>query len=107
VSENIIPIIYEESKIKVLNGLKERCLDYLDLADWTFQDKFFAFMLGIRFLRFALQAIQLPGSKKRCHYGFYWSRPLYLAYRGNALFHCVLGIQRSPVSDPSCLFHER
>ena len=48
-SENIIPIIYEESKIKVLNGLKERCLDYLDLADWTFQDKFFAFMLWIRF----------------------------------------------------------
>jgi len=33
VSENIIPIIYEESKVKVLNGLKEGYLDYLDLAD--------------------------------------------------------------------------
>ncbi len=34
-SENIIPIIYEESKVKVLNGLKQGYLDYLDLADWT------------------------------------------------------------------------
>lgn len=32
-SENIIPIIYEESKIKVLNGLKQGYVDYLDLAD--------------------------------------------------------------------------
>ncbi len=32
-SENIIPIIYEESKVKVLNGLKEGYLDYLDLAE--------------------------------------------------------------------------
>jgi len=73
VSENIIPIIYEESKVKVLNGLKEGYLDYLDLADWTFQDKLFAFLLGISFfLRFVAQAIQPPGPKKRCHYGFYW-----------------------------------
>jgi hypothetical protein len=40
VSENIIPIIYEESKIKVLNGLKERCLDYLDLAIGHFRISF-------------------------------------------------------------------
>jgi hypothetical protein len=42
-------IIYEENKVKVLNDLKDGIVDYLDLADWTFQDKFFAFLLGIRF----------------------------------------------------------
>ena len=38
------PIIYEENRIKVLAALKDGRIDYLDLADWTFQDKFFAFL---------------------------------------------------------------
>ncbi len=42
------PIIYEENRIKVLNALKDGRIDYLDLADWTFQDRFFAFLLGLQ-----------------------------------------------------------
>ena len=63
-SENIIPIIYEESKVKVLNGLKGGCLDYLDLADWTFQDKFFAFLLGIRFFEICAASYPTPRAKE-------------------------------------------
>ncbi len=46
--DKIMPIIYEENRIKVLNDLREGKLDYIDLSDWTFHDKFFAFLLGMR-----------------------------------------------------------
>ena len=50
-SEDIgTPIIYEENRIKVLNALRDGRIDYLDLTDWTFQDRFFAFLLGIRLI---------------------------------------------------------
>jgi len=40
-SEDIIaPIIYEENRVKVLNDLKDGRIDYIDLADWTFQVRY-------------------------------------------------------------------
>ena len=42
-------IIYEENKTAVINALKEGKLDYMDLSVWGFQDRFFAFLLGIKF----------------------------------------------------------
>ena len=61
--EVIIPIIYEENKVKVLNDLKEGRLDYLDLADWSFQDKFFAFLLSTRF--FEICGASYPSPRKK------------------------------------------
>ena len=62
--EKKIPIIYEENKIKVLEDLKDGRLDYLDLADWTFQDKFFAFLLGIRFFEICGASYPTPRKKE-------------------------------------------
>ncbi len=61
--ESIKPIIYEENRIKVLNDLKDGRLDYLDLADWTFQDRFFAFLLGLRF--FEICGASYPSARKK------------------------------------------
>jgi len=43
------PVIYEENKVKVLQRLKEGDVEYLDLSNWSYQDRFFAFLLGTRF----------------------------------------------------------
>jgi hypothetical protein len=64
-SEAGAPIIYEENRIKVLNALKDGRIDYLDLADWTFQDRFFAFLLGLRFFEICL----CHTGKKRIGFG--------------------------------------
>src|SRR3989338_6408626 len=62
--EKVAPIIYEENRGKVLNDLKDGRLDYLDLADWTFQDKFFAFLLGIRFFEICGASYPSPRRKE-------------------------------------------
>jgi len=62
--EKVAPIIYEENRVKVLNELKEGCVDYLELADWTFQDRFFAFLLGLRFFEICGASYPSPRRKE-------------------------------------------
>ncbi|MEW6687245.1 MAG: transposase [Candidatus Edwardsbacteria bacterium] len=57
------PIIYEENKIMVLADLKEGRLDYLDSSEWSFQDKFFGFLLGIGF--FEVCGVSYPSPRKK------------------------------------------
>ncbi len=61
--DRAVPIIYESNREKVLKDLKRENVDYLDLADWTFQDKFFAFLLGIRF--FEICGASYPSPRKK------------------------------------------
>lgn len=67
-----VPIIYEENRIKVIDALKDGRIDYLDLADWTFQDRFFAFLLGIRFFEICGASYPSPRKKEEVPCGFYW-----------------------------------
>ena len=69
-SEKIIPIIYEENKVKALNDLKDGHVDYLDLADWTFQDRFFAFLLGRRFFEICGASYPTPRKKEEVAFWF-------------------------------------
>jgi len=46
-----IPIIYEENRIKVLNALRDGRIDYLDLTDWTFQDRIFCIFIRDKVFR--------------------------------------------------------
>lgn len=57
-------IIYEENRIKVLNALRDGRIDYLDLTGWTFQDRFFAFLLGIRFFEICGASYPTPRKKE-------------------------------------------
>ena len=94
-SENIIPIIYEESKVKVLNGLKEGYLDYLDLADWTFQDKFFAFLLGVRFFEICAASYPTPRSKEEVPLWFLLACKDQMKLHTTSSFEKLPGILRS------------
>ena len=64
IEERVAPIVYEENKVKVLEDLKDGRLDYLDLADWTFQDRFFAFLLGVRFFEICGASYPTPRKKE-------------------------------------------
>lgn len=94
-SENIAPIIYEESKVKVLNGLKQGCLDYLDLADWTFQDKFFAFLLGIRFFEICAASYPTPRAKEEVPLWFLLACKVQMKLHTTSSFEKLPGILRS------------
>lgn len=57
------PIIYEENKVKVLSRLREGDVEYMDLSRWSYQDRFFAFLLGTRF--FELCGASYPSPRKK------------------------------------------
>jgi len=59
-----VPIVYEENRAKVLADLKEGLVDYMDWAEWTFQDKFFGFLLGIRFFEICGASYPTPRKKE-------------------------------------------
>jgi hypothetical protein len=42
-------IVYKESKPFVKRALKDGRIDYLDMTKWTFIDKFFAFLISVKF----------------------------------------------------------
>ena len=58
-----VPVIYEENKVKVLEHLRQGDVEYMDLSNWSYQDRFFAFLLGIRF--FELCAASYPSPRKK------------------------------------------
>jgi hypothetical protein len=58
-----VPMVYEENKVKVLEHLREGDVEYMDLSNWSYQDRFFAFLLGIRF--FELCAASYPSPRKK------------------------------------------
>ena len=58
-------IVYKENRDKAKADVQQGRLDYQDLSTWAFKDRFFAFLLAIRFLRFAGQVIPAPGVKRK------------------------------------------
>jgi hypothetical protein len=57
------PVIYEENKVKVLERLREGEVEYMDLSSWSYQDRFFAFLLGTRF--FEICGASYPSPRKK------------------------------------------
>ncbi len=95
-SEDIVaPIIYEENRVKVLNDLKDGRLDYLDLADWTFQDKFFAFLLGIRFFEICGASYPTPRAKEEVPLWFLLACKVQMKLHTTPYFEKLPGILRS------------
>lgn len=88
-------IIYEENKIKVLNELKEGRLDYLDLADWTFQDRFFAFLLGLRFFEICGASYPTPRKKEEVALWFLLASKVQMKLHTTSVFNQLPGILRS------------
>lgn len=89
------PIIYEENRIKVLNDLKEGQIDYLDLADWTFQDRFFAFLLGIRFFEICGASYPTPRKKEEVALWFLLACNVQMKLHTTSSFEQLPGILHS------------
>jgi len=58
------PVIYEENKVKVLERLREGEVDYMDLSNWSYQDRFFAFLLATRFFEICGASYPSPRRKE-------------------------------------------
>ena len=93
--ETCAPIIYEENRIKVLNALKDGRIDYLDLADWTFQDRFFAFLLGIRFFEICGASYPTPRRKEEVALWFLLACKVQMKLHTTASFDELPGVLRS------------
>lgn len=90
-----VPIIYEENRIKVSSALKDGRIDYLDLADWTFQDKFFAFLLGLRFFEICGASYPTPREKEEVALWFLLACKVQMKLHTTAAFDELPGILRS------------
>jgi hypothetical protein len=62
-SDRWVPVIYEENRLKVLERLREGEVEYLDLSSWSYQDRFFAFLLAHRF--FEICGASYPSPRKK------------------------------------------
>ncbi len=93
--DKVTSIIYEEDKVKVLNDLKDGRLDYLDLADWTFQDRFFAFLLGVRFFEICGAGYPSPRKKEEVPLWFLLACKVQMKLHTTSAFDQLPGILRS------------
>lgn len=88
-------IIYEENKVKVINELREGRLDYLDLSEWTFQDKFFAFLLGLRFFEICGSSYPTPRKKEEVALWFLLACNVQMKLHTTSSYEKLPGILRS------------
>ena len=95
IEEGVAPIVYEENKVKVLEDLKDGRLDYLDLADWTFQDRFFAFLLGVRFFEICGASYPTPRKKEEVPLWFLLACKVQMKLHTTSAFDQLPGILRS------------
>jgi hypothetical protein len=93
--EHGAPIIFEENRIKVLNALRDGRIDYLDLTDWTFQDRFFAYLLGIRFFEICGASYPTPRKKEEVALWFLLACKVQMKLHTTAAFDQLPGILRS------------
>jgi hypothetical protein len=93
--ERATPIIYEENRIKVLEDIKDGRLDYIDLADWTFQDRFFAFLLGVRFFEICGASYPTPRRKEEVPLWFLLACKVQMKLHTTSAFDQLPGILRS------------
>ncbi len=88
-------MLYEENKIQVAKDIKEGRLDYQDLADWTLQDRLFAFLLEIRFFEICGASYPSPRRKEEVPVWFLLACKVQMKMNTTASFNRLPGILRS------------
>ena len=88
-------LIYKENKIQVAKDLKEGKLDYFDLADWTLQDRLFAFLLSMRFFEICGSSYPSPRRKEEVPAWFLLACKVQMKMNTTASFNRLPGILRS------------
>ena len=88
-------IIYEENKVKVINALKEGKVDYMDLSIWGFQDRFFAFLLGIDFFQICGSSYPSPRHKEEVPVWFQLAGQTQLKLHQQASYNKLPGLLKN------------
>ena len=88
-------IVYKENKPKVRKALKDGRIDYLDLSEWSFIDKFFAFLLSVNFLEQCGSSYPTPRKKEEIPVWFLMASAIQMKLHTTAAFNALPGILRS------------
>ncbi len=88
-------VIYQENKQKVRQDLESGLLDYVDSADWSFQDRFFAFLLSVRFFEICGASYPSPRRKEEVPVWFLLACKVQMKLHTTASFDQLPGLLKS------------
>jgi hypothetical protein len=88
-------ILFQENKVEVRRCLKDGRIDYLDLTSWSFQDRFFAFLIEQRFFEWCGSSYPTPRERENIPVWFLLGCALQMKLHRTAAFQRLERILRS------------
>ena len=88
-------ILFKENKVEVLRRLKDGRIDYLDLTSWSFQDRFFGFLIEERFFEWCGSSYPTPRERENIPVWFLLACALQMKLHRSAAFQKLEYILRS------------
>jgi hypothetical protein len=88
-------ILFQENKVEVRRCLKDGRIDYLDLSSWSFQDRFFAFLIEQRFFQWCASSYPTPRERENIPVWFLLACALQMKLHGTGAFQRLERILRS------------
>jgi len=88
-------IVFQENKVKVRKRLKDGRIDYLDLTSWSFQDRFFGFLIEERFWEWCGSSSPTPRERENIPVWFLLGCALQMKLHRTAAFQRLEYILRS------------
>lgn len=88
-------IIFQENKVEVRRRLKDGRIDYLDLTSWSFQDRFFGFLMEERFFEWCGSSYPTPRQRENIPVWFLLGCVLQMKLHRTAAFQRLEYILRS------------
>lgn len=88
-------ILFKENKVEVRRRLKDGRVDYLDLTSWSFQDRFFGFLIEERFFEWCGSSYPTPRERENIPVWFLLACAVQMKLHRSAAFHKLRHILRS------------
>lgn len=88
-------ILFGENKVEVRKRLKDGRIDYLDLTSWSFQDRFFGFLIEERFFEWCGSSYPTPRERENIPVWFLLACALQMKLHRSAAFQKLKYILRS------------
>jgi hypothetical protein len=88
-------IVYKENKPFVRRALKDGRIDYLDMTKWTFIDKFFAFLISVKFFSWCATTFPTPRKYECIPIWFLLSCVIQMKLHQTSVFLHLPGILRA------------
>jgi len=88
-------ILFQENKVEVRRCLKDGRIDYFDLTSWSFQDRFFAFLIEQRFFQWCASSYPTPRERDNIPVWFLLACALQMKLHRTGAFQRLERILRS------------